>query len=110
MSEWWQEHSASCHGHPPPRTREGLYNAMSEVSEEMWCAGWLIDLDHILWAALHDTPVYWISAKEIAEIRALDEWQTLVEIHDEVGGWCTFDGWVTDEEWAEIREQRGIKS
>ena len=53
--------------------------AMSDISEETWCAAWHVGLSVILWEDMHrDSPVY-LTAQRVAHLKAL---ATIA------GGWC----------------------
>jgi len=75
-----------------------LARAMSDYSEEMWCAGWLIDLEYILWARVLEG--------EQADIKALA---------DAAGGWIVWDDpdegetFVPMAEWLEIYKKNPRK-
>ena len=67
-----------------------LATAMSELSEEQYCAGWLIDTEFYVWAMLvGDAPLDWgfgaVEPSAIEEIRALSE---------EANGWVVWRGKV----------------
>ena len=85
-----------------------LIALMSDLSEELWCAGWLLDCEHLFWRWIvtgFDTP-------GLAEIKALS---------DEVGGWAQWKTqtngipsesgpvFVSMSEWEEIHAAWKIK-
>ena len=59
---------------------------MSEISEDAYCAGWLIDLEYELWQILIDGQgVYGRMGLGEPEI------QQLRELSDACGGWIVYD-------------------
>lgn len=59
-----------------PEAVEVLAAVVSDISEEQWCASWLIDCEFYFWAGWH------------CSVRDLDELQAL---HDECGGWVVYE-------------------
>ena len=59
---------------------------MSEISEDAYCAGWLIDLEYDLWQILIDGQgefgMMGLSEPEIQQLR---------ELSDACGGWIVYD-------------------
>ena len=49
-----------------------LAEYMMELSEEAYCAEWMQNLEHILWSAVQNGPIYWgrldITEEHIAKI------------------------------------------
>ncbi len=81
-----------------------LEDLMSDISEEYYCAGWLIGLEFTLWSMLEG------GSREFGMgVVTEDEVKRLRELSEQCGGWwwggetdddvCRF---VTLEEWAEI--------
>lgn len=64
------------------RARLCLERYMSDVSEERWSAGWLIDLEHILWIEMHDEKATQLEPAHRRNLR---------ELHEDAGGWFFFD-------------------
>lgn len=63
-----------------------LAKLMSQISEDTWCAGWLINLEYELWQALVDgRREHKFSAVTEAEI------EELRELSDLCGGWIAYD-------------------
>lgn len=54
-------------------TADLLRRLMSEISEEYWCAGWLIDLERVLWDAVTGKRVNICSPEEIEQLKYLSE-------------------------------------
>jgi len=87
------------------REQQYLADAMSEISEDCWCAGWLIGLEFDLWQALAEGPREYgagkIGAGDIARLRLLS---------DECGGWIAWrraeDPRDSGEEFVPIGEWR----
>lgn len=92
MSSWPAEWT----GDPDIAIR--LRNFMSNISEDYWCAGWLIGLEHRLWEIIQggsrDFGLDVITEKEVNELRRL---------HEKAGGWWIWKGnrevFVTTKEW-----------
>lgn len=78
---------------------------MSNISEDHYCAGWLIGLEYELWDIMNGAARNFgfgpISAQDMAKLRGL---------HERAGGWWVWDGegagsgeiFVTTEEWLNI--------
>ena len=64
-----------------------LSGYMSDISEEQWCAGWLIGLEYILWEWLHQ------GTDHLTE----EEIEVLSHLAEKAGGWIM---------WSE--EERGM--
>jgi len=64
-----------------------LYEAMSDISEDCYCAGWLFNTEHTLWDAVHSSerPFRW--GLSLVEARDLDHLRML---SDEIGGWIAW--------------------
>jgi hypothetical protein len=76
--------------HPTPEelVREALLQLMSDISEDCWCAGWLLDLEFFLWEAITTgkSDFGWgLSEPELARLKHL---------HQMAGGWWI---WAEDE-------------
>jgi len=73
---------------------------MSEISEDLYCAGWLYDLEFELWEVLQSGSGKWhgidISA-ELSDVRALS---------DALGGWHDYDRFIPLDEWLTIYANR----
>lgn len=76
-----------------PANVQALGWFMSHLSEENWCAGWLIDLEHVLW-------------DEIAEPTRISNSDALrlAAMAKACGRWCVFQGSVSLEEWMPMHE------
>lgn len=90
--------------------QHALYEAMSDISEDCWCAGWLIGTEFAIWGALQDGDLKWgmgmIDEADLDRVRALSE---------KVGGWIRWwelpwtdrgPHFVPMTEWLEICEKR----
>ena len=76
-------------------SREILYQRMSTISEHYWSAGWLVNLEYILWEAIYGvsntTPVSSTSLNELVRLSRL------------CGGWWVYKHkFVTLSEWSEL--------
>ena len=71
--------------------QRALADYMSELSEEAYHAGWMSDLEHVLWRAVMDGPFRYghldLSPQHVQRLKSLSEW---------CGGWIRFDD--TEEE------------
>lgn len=81
-----------------------LREVMSDLSEDAYCAGWLIGLEYDLWGFLCNglpESESWgmseISTDDLVELRRLSE---------AAGGWVTFEGFVPMEQWLVIVAKR----
>jgi hypothetical protein len=66
-------------------TQRALAERMSEISEDTYCAGWLVDLEYDLWQILigeQGTFSGMVSEPEIQQLR---------ELSDACGGWIFYD-------------------
>jgi hypothetical protein len=66
-------------------TQRALAERMSEISEDTYCAGWLVDLEYELWQILiggQGTFSGMVSELEIQQLR---------ELSDACGGWIVYD-------------------
>lgn len=84
--------------------QEALARLMGDISEDHWCAGWLIGNENALWAMAIDgaSPEYGdgtVSAERLARLRELSE---------KTGGWVVFgdkgEAWLPLSEWEKVRE------
>ena len=70
--------------------QQALCDFMGEISEEAWYAGWMEDLEYVLWyAVLHGPADYgrkFLDAQTISQLKQLSK---------EAGGWLVFD----DDTW-----------
>ncbi len=81
-----------------PRICAGLLaRLMSDLSEDLWCAGWLHDLEHDLWGALQGTSSTRLSPPELEQLRYLS---------DKCGGWIVWDDRGTGRRWVPLAEWR----
>jgi hypothetical protein len=79
--------------------RFGLLCLMTGISEEAWCASWLVDLEFILWRAATGDPVEGqmnvVSRRQAELLRLLSE---------EAGGWWAYEDsrgptFLSTEDW-----------
>jgi hypothetical protein len=61
---------------------ELLQRLMSDISEETWCAGWLSDLEYLLWDAVAGERPDWCGPEIPKQLRFLS---------DRCGGWMVWD-------------------
>lgn len=86
--------------------QRAIYDFMSELSEDCYCAGWLLGTEAACWEAVVDGGTRWgigmITADEAAELKLLS---------DAAGGWWHWpeDGrkpeFVSIAEWQRIYDQ-----
>jgi hypothetical protein len=71
-----------------------LYQLMSDVSEDHYCAGWMSGLEYDLWGMVRGGPRHYgmgdVEPETVAELRQLS---------DDCGGWHTHDRLVPLDEW-----------
>lgn len=88
---------------PDPVAARALNERMSAISEKYWCAAWLRDLEHSLWAMLEGGSRRF-GLGDVAE----DELSELRELAQKANGWWRWsepDGdevFVALEEWREL--------
>jgi hypothetical protein len=79
-----------------------LRDLMSDISEECYCATWLIDCEFELWEMLETGPRKWgvgeVTAEQIVELKSL---------HHRCAGWVMFQDGV-GEVFVDKREWKGI--
>ena len=67
--------------------QRALYEMMSDISEDGWCAGWLHDNEFNIWAALttgyFGSSLYGIDPESLARVK---------ELSDKTGGWIEWRG------------------
>ena len=76
-----------------------LADAMSDLSEQAYSAGWMTGLEYALWAAL-------IGQADTHRLRlelSTDERASLRALSDACGGWIVFDE-TTEETWIPLAE------
>jgi hypothetical protein len=91
--------------------KDMLLQLIRDTSEECWCAGWLVDLEFILWDAMLTGKANfgWGAANERYLIR-------MRYLHELAGGWWTlpkgeeFERFVPTEEWLKILSEHRSKS
>jgi hypothetical protein len=81
-----------------------LVGLMRDISEDTWCAGWLMGLEHILWDAMHS------DSKENREFDAKDL-ARLRKFHEQAGGWWVWrkdvgEVFLSTEAWLASKEER----
>ena len=88
------------------RHRKELAELMSDISEEAYCAGWMQDLEFVLWSALDSGPTEYgrtfICSEKINRLKVLSK---------KIEGWIFFDDklgekFITLQEWKIIYEQK----
>ena len=83
-----------------------LLKIMSAISEEYWCAGWLHDLEYILWDAVIGRRKDICTPEEIKQLKYLSE---------KCGGWIILDTqtrseiFVPMQQWRRLYEARQAK-
>ncbi len=65
-------------------TQRALADQMSEISEDAYCAGWLVDLEYDLWQIL-------IGGQSVFGALSEPEIKQLRELSDACGGWIVYD-------------------
>ena len=82
--------------------REKLFDIMSDISEEHYCASWLIGLEHSLWQAALGTDNDWRYGLGRIEPASLEMLRALSK---ELNGWQTFERFVPMDEWLKIYDE-----
>jgi hypothetical protein len=80
---------------------ERLRQEMRSISGNTWCAGWLSDLESVLWLEMRRDP-------SDTDVSPLFDRAALLQLHEKAGGWWMWkDGagerFVTTEEWTGVR-------
>ena len=84
-----------------------LINVMSAISEERWCAGWMQNLEYVLWDAVTGRRKGICSAEEIGQLKYLSE---------KCGGWIVWDEqakgerFVPMQDWLRLYEAQRLKA
>lgn len=63
--------------------QQALANLMSDISEDAYCAGWMMGLEFDLWRLLHSNPPRPYGMINISD----NSMKMLKELSDHVGGW-----------------------
>lgn len=87
------------------KKQQELYDLMSDISEEHWCAGWVNGLEFDLWKRIKsDDPLPY-------GLRQIDPelLKKLRELSEEIGGWIYTDDsnvahFIAMEEWEDMAE------
>jgi hypothetical protein len=80
----------------PPQRR--LADLMSELSEEAYCAGWMVGLEYALWELLLRR------RRNYGRLTATDaQLSRLRQLSDDCGGWVIFDD-ETEETWLALQD------
>lgn len=83
---------------PDPEAAIALYEAMTDYSEEVWCAGWMDGFEFTLWESLREGE----PDSEIMELSSHAQgWWTWKTLDDPMVGtsWCEGLQFRTLEEW-----------
>ena len=79
-----------------------LEDLISSISEECYCAGWLVEIEFWLWeivssGASDDVPFgqYWVLASELVILR---------ELSDRIGGWISWSDASRSVEFVKMEE------
>jgi hypothetical protein len=85
-----------------------LMNAMSDISEDYYAAGWLANLEYYLWSMVVGGDTKFglgrVSGEEIANLK---------QLHDKAGGWWYYDDdlseqFLTTEEWLIMYDEGSV--
>ncbi len=80
-----------------PAAALALCDAMSEISERCWCAGWMLNVEFFLWAMLEGAPrdygLVVVPEEALENLRRLSE---------RAGGWCRWNDEHRDESFVAI--------
>jgi hypothetical protein len=88
-------------------TADLLLKLMSWISEECWCAGWMHNLEYILWDAVTGRRENVCSPEEIKELKYLSE---------KCGGWIIWDDqakgerFIPMQDWLRLYEAKRLKT
>jgi len=90
--------------------KQALRVSMGWISEERWCAAWLVDLEYVLWkwATQSDTHTRTESDENPSADSEESHGKTLAWLAREAGGWWVWDNhhkgprFVPMKEWQEI--------
>ena len=88
-------------------TAKLLVKVMSGISEECWCAGWMHNLEYMLWDAVTGRRKNLCSLEEIEQLKYLSE---------KCGGWIIWDEqargekFVPKQEWLRLYEAHSLKA
>ena len=93
-----------------------LYELMSEISEDCYCAGWMIGLEHAIWGALQDGDRRYgmgvMDEVQLEKVRALSKklngW--IVWIDDDDAPGLPIDKWgarfIPMDEWLQLKAEQ----
>lgn len=81
-----------------------LSELMSDLSEEHYCAGWLIDLEFILWGMVLGGPrEFGLGTVSVGDVEELSR------LALDCGGWIVWDDgprWASMDEWKRILDNK----
>jgi len=69
----------------PKKPKQSLIELMMDLSEDYWCAGWMNNMEYVLWVCVVDpancnfSPCGSLASEEIRQLKELSE---------EAGGWA----------------------
>lgn len=84
-----------------------LINVMSAISEERWCAGWMQNLEYVLWDVVSGRREGICGSEEIEQLKYLSE---------KCGGWIVWDEqakserFVPMQDWLRLYEAKRLKA
>lgn len=81
---------------PRETARALLRQLMSDISEDCWCAGWLVGTEHDLWRLAGQGGGAWGQGSVSAEQAV-----TLLQLAAALQEWPTYDDWVPLDQWRE---------
>jgi hypothetical protein len=81
-------YQASLQASLDPAIAQALESLMSDISESRWCAGWLVDLEYILWRDAHKR-----------ETPDMYNYAALLSLAEQCGGWCTHRKFIPMHQW-----------
>jgi hypothetical protein len=87
------------------KEQQALMLLMSDISEEAWCAGWMEDLEYVLWYAVLHGPIKY--GFEVIDIQIIEQ---LKDLASKTGCWIIYDDNTRETaiplvEWQKMFEQ-----
>jgi hypothetical protein len=87
--------------------RELLQALMTYISEEQFAAGWLIDLEYLLWGELQKPPQR--RKRGARTVLLAFEREALKFLAQAAGGWWTFERFVPMKRWLALYARRVVE-
>ena len=83
--------------------RDWMQREMSDISEQHYCAGWMMGLEDDLWEAISSLPHDFKYGMGHVGVDRLEKLKAVSEL---LGEWTDGDDWFTIDEWRDRSSER----